>query len=280
MNKFEDKNLNRLIKTQEREIEREPITRHNEEMQKEQELKEKKIVELKGFLKNKAEELKKKGLPITDDCRIDISLFNKRFPKLESDLERTKKYQEEWDNRKMEPTEKKETAGEQLEMLKTAIFNKFLDKKFVIVRSSKIDDIDNGVDNIIIEKDTGNIVSAFDEVNDEIGEAFRKKVGSVMDKNRSGAKLKYGLSIDPTSKKIIGQSVENIPIFYLSLSKKDLEKGIKKFSSNEISKEENELFEKFMSSIYGQIKELFQRNDVSSKCKEKMRQFVNDLKQI
>jgi hypothetical protein len=282
MNKFfKNDGLDNLIREEEWKEKQRPITQHREMMGKEQELKEKKIIELKEFLKSIAGKLKEEGVPIADDCRINIGFFNeKRFPKLKEDLERVNGWQEELENKKINPEEQKETAGEQLEMLKTAVFNKFMGKKFIVVRSSKIDDFDGGIDNVIMEKTTGNIVSAFDEVSDEEGEVFRKKASAVMDKNKLGTRLKYGLSIDPTSKRIIGQTISNIPIFYLPLSKKNLEEAIKNFSTGEPSKNEEELFEKFMSSIFGQIKELYGRNDIPFRCKEKIKQFADDLKQI
>ena len=51
-----------------------------------------------------------------------------------------------------EKEEKIMIAGERFERLKTAILYKAFREKFIVVRSSHYDDIRNGVDNVIVEK--------------------------------------------------------------------------------------------------------------------------------
>jgi hypothetical protein len=65
--------------------------------------------------------------------------------------------------------------GERFEVLKTIVFYKFLNEKFIIVRTSSYDDVQNHVDNLIVEKETGNIVCAFYEVSAISGPEFIKK---------------------------------------------------------------------------------------------------------
>ena len=79
---------------------------------------------LTTFLEAAAKAMQKEGAPIKSDCRIDLEAFKNCYPEdvLSRDRQRAAKVQKEW----QEKSTDKERIGEKLEMLKTAIFNKFL----------------------------------------------------------------------------------------------------------------------------------------------------------
>jgi len=211
---------------------------------------------LMTFLEIAAKAMQKEGAPVKSDCRIDLEAFKNCYPAevLSRDRQRAARIQKEW----QEKSTDKERVGEKLEMLKTAIFNKFLGEEFIVARSNMIDDIDNGVDNVILERTTSNLVCAFDEVADISGPIYQEKAAKILEKNvdHSGASLKYGLGLDLKTKKFVPTALENIPIFYLALPEEYINELIKTFNRSVKSQEETKLFSYFISSLQTQIKAL------------------------
>ena len=71
---------------------------------------------------------------------------------------------------------KKKEKNSQMEMVVTALLHKVLGDRYFIVRTSEFDDYHNGIDNIIIDKQTGAVVCAFDEVHEGgVGDRTQKK---------------------------------------------------------------------------------------------------------
>ena len=160
-------------------------------------------------------------------------------------------------------------------------------KDFVVLRSSAYDDIKNGVDNIIIERSTGNLVCALDEVEDTSGKIYEKKKEAVLNRNieRNGVNLKYGLTFEKEGDKMklkLGE-MKGLPIFYLALPKDHVEKGIKSFipSEGQSSDYEKKLFSYFIASLNSQIKALeLNPRHLDSKLKERLDAFERCLKTI
>jgi hypothetical protein len=234
-----------------------------------------KVRELELFLKETSETLKKEGVPVNNDCRIDENSFKKIYSseEIKRDISRIEEYKKNWDNER----NRKESNGEKLEMLKTAIFHKFMNRDFIVVRSSKTDDYDNNVDNVILDRKTGEIVSAFDEVSEIKGERYEEKSGKIMEKNSRGVFLKYGLALN-SDKKIILEKLDNIPLFYLALPKRYLEDGIKNFQKEKFSDYEKKLFDYFVLSIKTQIKEMELKSTIPQNIQEKAKRFNDSIK--
>jgi len=99
---------------------------------------------------------------VDDKCRIDEKTFAQAKGKesVDSDLKSVEEVSKDFE---------KDPAGEKLEQLKTAsLANLFRGSKskasnFVVMRTSRYDDVKHGVDNIIIHKPSKSIVCAFDE---------------------------------------------------------------------------------------------------------------------
>lgn len=229
-----------------------------------QEQKEEDIKKLEDFVEDISGGLneREKEVLVDRDCRINLDTFDGIYPRevIEKDKAEVRKYEEKWykDLPEAEIRKRKsEQAGEQLEMLKTAIFSKNLHENFIVARASSYDDIKNGVDNIILEKETGNLVCALDEVSEISGSRFEQKKEEVLDKNRKGGgELKYGIRLEKG--KISLGKVKNLPIFYLALPQRHIRKGMEELipSFQEKSKYERDIFNWFISSLDSQIKSL------------------------
>lgn len=225
----------------------------------EEEKEEKEIEKLKRILKEIAE--KQKEVPLDLGCRIKMEDFKDIYPlkEIEEDKEYVKEMEEKFNKEREEkynqPLEEKlGTKGEKLEVLKNIIFYKFLREDFIICRSSRFDDFKNKIDNLILEKRTGNLVCALDEV--EFPRLEEKKVDILKKNQRGGGRLKYGLTVKEGKIKLTKQ--KNLPVFFLYLTENQIREGIEKLEEDlsKSSDYEEQLFKCFKAEMIAQIERL------------------------
>lgn len=228
------------------------------------------------FIKEISENLKKEGVPVGEDCRIDMKAFSSYGGGVKEDMEKVRDFEKNWYPNLSEERvkeEKQKKSGEKLEMLIVVLFHKFLKDKFIVARSSPYDDIFNGIDMLILEKETGNLICAFDEVADTHGPNLQNKIKEITEKNKSGGKLKYGLKIE--NNEIKKGVVMGAPIFYLALPKERINDGIKNLSTGaEKSDYEKKLFKYFIDLIQLQYSAFRLEKDIS---KDKVKTFKSVL---
>jgi len=219
---------------------------------------------LRKQLKEIAAELKESGIGVDDECRINMEAYRNE-PKYANsvvkdkaevaDMEKTWKEQEKRASAGIidaKTHDKKNRSGEQMEMFKTALFNKAIGGKFFVLRSSRFDDYKHGIDNIIVEKETGAVVGAFDEVVSRDGELDKgSKIRAI--NGTKGGYLKYGVGLE--NGKATKQENARIPLFYLALTYKELENAISSFESDQenLSELEKKLLKKLADSVKEQI---------------------------
>ena len=239
------------------------------------------LEKLKESLKMVALDLRDNGIAVHDDARVDMKAFAHAGVYSESNvamnqfvIERLNiVFRDQQDRQsigqnpnmtatwrtakevKNREAEKIKRSGEQLECLKTIVFHKFLKEYFLTLRTSVHDDLKNGVDNLIIDKKTGNLIGAFDEVADTNGPVFQEKQNRILDRNlNGGVSVKYGFAMSENGKIVPVEAQNNVPIFHLALSQTDLERGLAEVDfSGEKSSFERGLFKKFLDSIVSQI---------------------------
>lgn len=156
-----------------------------------------------------------------------------------------------------------EPSGAEFEKIKTVIFNKKLGSDFLVVRSSEYDDIKNGVDNIILDRKTGNIVCAFDEYEGgEHGNVYDgKKVLSENTNLKGGASVKYGAMFKPdknSEMQLVRGKIENIPKFLMVCTEEDVKKAIDSLdmsSPGKTSVQEEIIYYQIIASLERQIEE-------------------------
>lgn len=132
-----------------------------------------------------------------------------------------------------------------------------------------------------LERETGSIVCAFDEVADMEGVEFDHKRESVLEKNRwGGGKLKYGIKLEEG--KLAKGKVEDIPIFYLALSSNVLNEALDSLTSEseEASETEMKLFIIFLEIFRIQIEDLESEPHLSSALREKIDHFKKTIEKI
>lgn len=228
----------------------------------EQENREKNVEKLKNYLELMAEDLNDEGIPVTKECKIDAKAFREIYgddelKKDEKEVERLKEIYAKEKGLSVEELEKKKMMkdGEQLEMLKTAIFHKNLGPDFVVVRASDYDDIKRKVDNVIVNKKTGNVICAFDEGSPMSGDKYENKQKEIIERDKKGgANLKYGLTFKDGQEKPHLKELTGLPIFLLALPPSEIQEGMEKFDEDDDY--EKKLFKVFITEIDTQIKKM------------------------
>lgn len=228
--------------------------------------------------------LKQEGVPLDKQARIDMGKFENVYyssATIVRDKRLLENYIEQW-SAGMSGGEGGGTRirkrGERLEMLKSAIFFKNLRKEFIVVRSSLFDDVVNNVDNVIIERKTGNVVCALDEVAEIKGFRYEEKRKEVLDKNFSkGVELKYGLLLkkEEGEMKLKLSEISHLPIFYLALHESAIEKALDNFQNSltEQSDYEKKIFEYFIASLNSQIQSLLLSPNLHSDIEKRVQRF-------
>ncbi len=242
---------------------------------------EKNAEKLRNLEKQISERLNVEGVPVDDTCRIRMDNFDGIYPAehIRKDRELAEKRERKYKEGK---TENMKSDGEQLEALKTIVFNKFMGKDFIVARTSFYDDIINRVDNVILDKNTGNLVCALDEVASVSGKEFENKKGEVLDRNKRENEnmLKYGLHMEDG--KIRPASADHFPLFYLALPSDRIKAAVNKLglSLEEKTDYEAKLFSYFVSSIDTQIKTLKLYPHLDNALKQSIFVFEDSLKKF
>jgi hypothetical protein len=183
--------------------------------------------------------------------------------------------------------EKAATESARLEMAVSAIFHKILKSKFLVVRSAEPDDFQNGADNVMINKETGEVMCTFDEVSTPEGaERIDEKIKKTGKKNAAfGSTLEYGLTFqkDEAGKsKVVQTKLENIPSFYVAVSPDELKKLLSQMEFDPTkppSAIELKAFDVFIDSLESQATLALQGN-TRGPAQENIRRFKNSLDQI
>ena len=98
-------------------------------------------------------------------------------------------------------TENEKRDGALAETVVLAVLNKFLNERFVVVRASSYDDYEHGVDTLILDRESGGVVCAVDEVVGILGDdRYADKVSRAQKKlkEHGGMQVTYGLSFEKT----------------------------------------------------------------------------------
>lgn len=229
------------------------------------ESREKNAEKLKELLKGMAEDFNKNDIPVDEECRIYTKAFRGIYSddELERDDTEIKRLKEIFAKEKglsVEKWEKKKdlSDGDQLEMLKTIIFHRNLGDDFIVIRASNFDDIKGGVDNVIVNKKTGNVICAFDEGSPRRGSKHEEKQKEILERDKKGgANLKYGLTFKEGEEKPHLKKLTGLPIFLLALHPSEIQKGIENLGNPVV---EEVLFKVFITEIDTQIKKMEEKS--------------------
>jgi hypothetical protein len=172
----------------------------------------------------------------------------------------------------------KEKNG-QMEMAVTALLHKVLGKRYLVVRTADYDDYVGGVDNIIVDKETGVVICGFDDVHEggdgERTQTKQEKVRKIAKKG--GARLRFGLEFANGS--LHRAALENLPVFYLGLSSEELIELTRNMSyslSEKPTEMEVKIFSRLLESVRTQLADL-KGQDVPFAVKRNLQRFEESL---
>ncbi len=152
---------------------------------------------------------------------------------------------------------KKEASSNSLaEQAITLSLAKVLGPRFLSVRSSAWDDYENGVDNLLLDLETGSVVCGFDEIVEGYGQdGGAKKEKKIMDKFvRGGSFVQYGIkSVGESGKEVVISKQTNLPTFFVSLTKDELSDLLENINKPEISESEKKVIGEMLSSLEYQV---------------------------
>ena len=215
---------------------------------------------------------------IGDDCGIRMEAYKEINPAVyEKDKKKAEQKEEEWSGVKNEGTRKfycekyglaedisdgeiverhlEEMFKEKpkkLEMMMTILLHKAFRDGYFVVRSAKSDDYFGGIDNVIVNKETGDVICAFDEVRENSRSNRRnEKDEKVTARARSGgAELIYGFTVLEGKVKL--RSMGNLPLFCLGLDGNEydeLANAIEYDGNSGLNEVEQRFLEKILASI-------------------------------
>jgi len=151
--------------------------------------------------------------------------------------------------------EQQKRLSELMEMAVMVILHKVLKEDYVVCRANKYDDY-HGVDNIIVNKHTGTVLCAFDDVKDKSGgyyewqkEEYATKYGS--------SNIAYGFTFE--AGELVRKEIAEVPKFYLRFDKKQLENMLKAIDYKNINPANNEellVYNFIIESLASQIDDL------------------------
>ena len=262
------------------------------------------IETLSARIKDKSIELREFGCPLNEDGRINMAAFEGFYPPdeikrdQEKVLEREKKFKKDDESVKdkkigqgrnvafsKEGFNPKENRGEQLEIIVTYVFQQLFNERFLVARSSRYDDVFNGVDHLILDRETGNPVCAFDEIASVSGPLITEKQERILRRNQEGGvALKYGLDLKPSRTglpEIQLSQLKNLPIFCFSFPSDEIRRAVQELSSTqEIGSYHGQLEKYFHRLIQYQISSLRLKTLKSPELQKRLNLFEQTLEEL
>jgi hypothetical protein len=177
--------------------------------------------------------------------------IRKKF-NLKDDTPITKELHAKWER------EQQERLSELMEMAVMVILHKVLKDDYVVCRANKYDDY-HGIDNIIVNKQTGDVLCTFDDVRDDTNAhgiyEWQKELH--VEDSRGKSKMVYAFTFEEN--KLIRKEITNIPKFYLRFDKKQLEDMLKAIDYKNINSANNSelaIYNFIIESLASQINDL------------------------
>ncbi len=233
-----------------------------------------------GQIADNAQELQSGGLPVDDRMRIDSNLFIKSDTYARSVVDRDNTYilkrlQSAHPGKGLEEIRdnEHETIGYQAEVLINELLRKGLSDRYLVVRTAEYDDWKQGVDMLVIDKKSGEIVigldasdnkEAYKKRGDEANDLLQVKKGKVERRNLAGGfEIKYGISIKhrDLDKPVVEYGhASNIAVFVPSLISDLVIAGYRIVApfAEGLNDEEDKYVRLFLSQIITQIRQLKQ----------------------
>jgi hypothetical protein len=189
---------------------------------------EKYLESLSEKLKDESELLRDDGIPVNYDCRIDLDQLVNRHQKYTQEFvskikNNTATLEAQFEKARVSDPKKKESKeiGELLEIVKTLMFNQDLFRgRFKTIRTSNVDDINNGVDELIFDEKTGFPIGVID-----VTAGIGSKEHNLEIRMKIGGRLDFGLEIikkDGQADRFIPKPIQELPLYVFEMRLEDI----------------------------------------------------------
>ncbi len=168
--------------------------------------------------------------------------------------------------------EDKELKDEQLaESAVAIVLHKALGSEYLVMKSSPYDDYVNGIDTIVFNKYTGEVVCVFDEMlgSDVVSavERYDQKIEHVTESalKVDGVNIKYGLTLDVVAEQYIRTAVHDIPLLCLNVNRDNLHQLLQEYQNTVDNKTDAEItmLKKIIDDIQEQKEKILKKSTKS-----------------
>ena len=248
------------------------------------------IIKLHEFSGAVSEEIIQKygGKRFVDkNIKINTEFFCENDSYTEEKIKKDEKsVQERKDEFERKKKKRKDNNGELFEEVMACILHRILKEKYLVVRSSDYDDLNNGIDLLIINPETNEIIFLVDNITTfrddfEAMKAIEDKEDKVLNKNMNGgAEMEYGFAFKENEQshnmELTGERRKGIPIFSMHLYGKELDEllnGMDYNINNDPSKIELDTFDELIRIMK------VEREQMIEKIQEKSEGDIEEMKE-
>ena len=251
----------------------------------------KKLHEFSRIISQKLEERYGGKKIVDNNIKINTNIFHENSSYTEEKIKEDEEFVEKERGKFNEKKKMNDSNGELFEEAMACVLYRILNEKYLVVRSSDYDDFHNGVDILIIDPETNEIIFLVDNITTyrddfEAMKAIEDKENKVLNQNMNGgAEIEYGLAfkenaethnIEPT-----GERKKGIPIFSMHLYGKELDEllnGMDYDINNDPSEIELKTFDELMRVMKVESKQMIEQIQEESKNNdEKMEEEKTNL---
>jgi len=178
---------------------------------------------------------------------------------------------------KLEARRKYKHAGSQAEVAIPLALAEALGDRYLVVRTSEYDDFEAGVDHLIIDRQTGLVVCAIDEVV-ESGRTVEKQERSAAKLRRGGSSVKYGLK-DVNGQLVKGR-LNHLATFIMPIEKQNISGCLKELAEGQTGTFSRQVVANIVASMESQLEYLSQVDDDHSLDKQALQQAIEKLREF
>ncbi len=191
------------------------------------------------------------GIQLEHDGRVSVSAFRAFYPpeKLDKDRRYVEKKERHIRDRSVDVDKRNNIESECFEQLVSVIFTKVMPDRFAVLRTAKYDDYEHGVDTIIIDRETGDVVCSVDEViSDDLEKATRRKMNQIEHINENGVQIDYGYKKNEDGLFVPARYYADSPLCFLPIQRNLIPKIIESTgeSITDVSRSDRAVFNHFI----------------------------------
>ncbi|MEK7174622.1 MAG: hypothetical protein AAB759_03105 [Patescibacteria group bacterium] len=172
------------------------------------------LLRLEPLLIKESENLREEGFPVNNNCQIDPEKFRDIFDA--RNIERDNRMAANYLHGRNEPTKSGEALPKLLEATTVLAVNSALfDQRLAALRTADLDDYHHGVDYLIIDRESGQVLAAADATI-----APEAKAAKLQQNITEGMSVRYGVALGKNG--VNRGPLEHLPYFIINIKSEDV----------------------------------------------------------